>query len=210
MRARELLFGATGAVATALGIGLLVAPSFVTGIGPLDGLVEAVAAADPTLLMLAAGLTVGGYVVLAARSRPTPETAPTRTDAERRFRTAGDSPPEAVTAGRRTVAAEPLDNGIEAAVEGGGEDLAAVRRELATVAAETYAMTTGSDVETGTEAVANGTWTDDQVAAMFLSERRRPRPTARARIALWLRPHRERRQRIERTIAAIERLEVRG
>lgn len=210
MRARVLLFGAIGAVTTGIGVGLLAAPGLVRSIGPLDRLVETIARGDPTLLILAAGLVVAGYVVLAARSEPAPDTTPARTAAERRFGTSGNSPPEAVTTDRRTVAATTVDAEFEAAVECGGPELTAVRGRLATVAAETYAVATGSSMEAAREAIDRGAWTDDPVAAMFLSTGTQPNPPAEARIALWLRPQRERRRRIERTITAIEQLESGG
>jgi len=206
---RKLLFGFLGAVSTGFGVSLLLAPEFVRGIGPLGGLIGTVASGDPKLLLLGAGLAVAGYVTLAARSRPAPETVSTRTAAEGRFRAVGTSPPESVTTDRQTVAAGALDSGFESAVEHGDGELAAVRAELATVATESYAVATGSTVGVARQAVAEGTWTNDPVATRFLSERERPLPPVRARLALWLTPQRERRRRIERTIAAIEQLEGR-
>jgi hypothetical protein len=204
MRRRVVVLGALGGVATGLGLALLLAPGVVRSVGPLDGFVEAAGAADPKLLMLVAGLGVTGYVMLAARSNPTAESSGIRPPAQRRFERAGPQPPGAVTAARRRVAAASVDGEFEVAVENGGRALREARAHLAAVATDAYAVTTGQSREAARDAVANGTWTDDPVAALFLSEG--GRPPRRARLALWLRPRQERRRRIERTVAAVERL----
>jgi len=109
MRGRTILFGTLGTVSTLFGLAVLVVPDAVRSVGPAARALDAVGAVDATGLMLVAGLLVASYVGLFARSRPGPETVATRSDADRRFETAGASPPGAVTAGRRQVTAAGLD-----------------------------------------------------------------------------------------------------
>jgi len=204
MRRRVVGLGVLGAVATGLGLALLFVPDLVRSVGPLDGFVAAAGSTDPKLLMLVAGLGVTGYVVLAARSGPTTESDGIRPPAQRRFERTGPQPPGTVTAKRRRVTAASVDGELEVAVENGGRALREARAHLTGVATDAYAVATGQSREAAREAVATGIWTDDPVAAMFLAEG--GEPPRRARLALWLRPRRERRRRIERTVAAIERL----
>jgi hypothetical protein len=207
MRARTTLFGALGGLATGFGLAVLLFPDTVRSVGPLAQLLDAVGSLDPTGLMLVAGLLVGGYATVVARSPTADRTVSTRSDAERRFETADSSPPERVTARERTITAGDLDADIESAIEHGDQSLEQVRSQLVALAADVCADATGQPLEAASTAVENGTWTTDQVAAAFLSETREPIPTVRARLALWLRPQRERRRRIERAIAAIEHLD---
>lgn len=207
MRRRDLLYGAVGTVATAIAIGLVLVPEFVESLGPVGQFVETIAAGDSKILLLVTGLAVTSYVMWLARSRPRSATTGTRTAAQRRFERVGTSPPEAVTAAERAVAASSVDGSFEAAVENGGAALHDARAQLATAAAGAYAVTTGQSREAAREAVARGSWTDDPVAAKFLASGEGRQPPVSTRIRLWLRPRQERRRRIEATVAAIERLE---
>ena len=222
MAGREKLLGAIGVVTTGLGLALLLVPGLIGTLGPIGLVIEAVDAFDGKILVLLAGLGVTAYVVLVARSRPAPETAGTRSAAQRRFERAGANPPEAVTAEPRAVSASTVDGSFEAAVEHGGAALHDARAQLTTAAVGACAVATGQSREAARDAVARGTWTDDPVAALFLmvddtggcnSFTRQsllsaePSPPLGARLRLWLTPRRERRRRIEATVAAIERLE---
>ena len=207
-RERVLVLGVLGTVATGLGLATLLVPDLVRSLGPLGLFVEGVAGSNPKLLLLVTGLAVTGYVVLVARSRPASETAGTRSDAQRTFERVGSNPPEGVTAEGRTVSASAIDGSFETAAEHGGAALHGARTQLQTAAAETYAVVTGQPRDAAREAVAAGTWTDDPAAAMFLAATDDAAPPVSARVRLWLTPRRERRRRIEATVAAIERLEA--
>lgn len=63
----------------------------------------------------------------------------------------------------------------------------------------------GLERSSAREAVRNGTWTDDPVAAAFLSERKRQPPGERLRAAID--PGAASQRRIRRTLAAIERID---
>jgi len=207
MQYRTTLFGALGAVSTGFGLAVVLIPETVRSVGPLGRLLDAVGSVDPTGVMLVAGLLVGGYATVVARSRPARASVSTQSDAQRRFETAGSSPPERVTGRGRTITAAELDADIDAAIEHGGQSLKRVRSQFVALATDVYADATGQAQEGASAAIENGTWTTDQVAAAFLSATQDSVPPMRARLALWLRPQRERQRRIERTIAAIERLE---
>lgn len=205
MRPRVALFGTIGVVATGVGLAVLLAPDLVRAVGPLDGVLDAIVAAEQRFVMLAAGLVVGAGLLVIARSRPDPAESGTDAAATDRFET-GAKRPETVTVDRQTVTASRVDDGFEVAVRDGGAQLREARAQLSTVAAGAYATATGSSQETARAAVARGEWTRDPVAGMFLATRGGPEPDVRSRLALWLVPRRERQRRIEHTIAAIERL----
>lgn len=205
MRTRVALFGAIGVVTTGVGLAVLFAPGLVRAAGPADAVLDAIVGAERRFVMLAAALVVGTGLVVIARSSPGPAGSGTGTVATDRFETDANRP-ETVTVDRRTVTASRVDDRFETAVREGGAQLREVRTQLSTVAAGAHAAATGRSRDTARAAVARGEWTPDPVAAMFLATRGGPEPGVRSRLALWLVPRRERRRRIERTIAAIERL----
>jgi len=206
MRWRVAVFGTLGALATLGAAALVVAPDLLLSVPAVAGAVEGLSGTDPNAVMLAATLVVGVYVALAARSSASERTLTPVSDAQRRFDRAVGNPPEAVTAGRRTLTAADLDADVDAAVASGGDQLQAVRDLLADVAAGTYAETYHVTPEAGQAAIAAGTWTDDRVAAAFLGGADGPEASLLSRIRLWLTPERERERRIERTVAALETL----
>lgn len=205
MRPRVALFGTIGVVATGFGLAVFLVPDLVRAVGPLDAVLDGIVGTERRFVMLAAGLVVGAGLVVIARSSPAPAGTGATTAAGDRFETEARRP-ETVTAERRAVTASRVDDGFEVAVREGGTQLREARTQLSTVATGAYAAATGSSRDTARAAVARGEWTHDPVAAMFLATRDGPEPDVRARLALWLVPRRERRRRIERTIAAIERL----
>lgn len=207
MRVKSVLFGLLGTVSTGFGLSVLLAPEWVRSVGGLAQFLDLADSADPTGLMLVAGIIVGGYATLIGRSKPSPDKIAARTDAENRFETAGDRPPEQVTAGKQTTAGAELDTEIDAAIERGDASMETVQEEIATVATNVYMSVTDESAETARRAIEQGSWTTDPVAGAFLSGASGPTPTVRSRIALWLRPQQERERRIRRTISAIQRLE---
>jgi hypothetical protein len=197
----RLVTGALGAAATLFGVGSL----FVPALGRLWSDDPAtLATADPTLLAAAATALAGGVVValfageLVARGRPASASG-MRAEAT----TSSFAGPEASDATAERGAVDHLDADVRAAVQSGGDSLAAVRERLRATATAAYADAAAVPVETAARAVDDGAWTDDALAADFLADREL---SGRARLRLWLRPARERRRRVERTIGAIERL----
>lgn len=204
MRLRVAVFGTGGLLATAFGIGLLVAPEFFLDIEPIAEAVATVAAIDQTRLVLGASIVAVLYVVLAARSRPRASVQGTDLSGDKRFAKTITSRPEAVTADQRSLAAAGIDLEVQTAIES-GQRLQRFRSTLVETAVSVYANTENTDEESGRAAIERGAWTDDRVAAAFLAGEDGPTPTIWDRIRLWLVPERERERRIERTIAAIER-----
>jgi hypothetical protein len=203
MGARSLL-GLLGAVLAAAGAVAVFLPDTVRSVGPVRRAVEAVGGVEPTgAVLLASGVT-GLYLAVAARSGG--ETLSPGDPADRRFATAAEAPPEAVTADRRRLAGADLDAVVDRASEVGGAALQEIHGTLARTATDVYAEYAGLDREQARKAVDTGAWTDDPVAAAFLAGEDGPEPGLGARVRLWLVPERERARRVERTVQAVERL----
>ncbi|WP_123539166.1 DUF7269 family protein [Halosimplex salinum] len=79
-----------------------------------------------------------------------------------------------------------------------------VRPALAAVV-ERVLVASGTEPDAVEDALANGSWTDDPVAAAVVDERvQRPRSSVRERVPTWLFPERTVRRETARTVAAIE------
>ena len=204
MRSRVAALGTLGAAATAVAAGVVLAPDLVLSVEPARALVAAVGGRDPAGVLLLVGAAASGYLAVAARGpgrrEPVSEGGDDR--ARTRFEAAATAPPEAVTARRRRRTARDLDATLAAAVRGSDGDLQRARARLRKTAASAYASGADLPPERAAAAVAEGTWTDDDLAAAFLAEGGRPTPWARIRLWLW--PAAERRRRIDRATAAIE------
>jgi hypothetical protein len=209
MRARRAV-GAVGALVVALGAVVVLSPGLATdsALGPV---VAAISGVDVRHLLLAGGAVVT-LVLLAAALVPGGDRVVENDRASERFERTIEEPPEsAVDATPRTGAA--FDTTVDHAVAGDEGALERVRDRLGDVVAATLAGQT-PDKHRGTgdgrQAVAAGTWTDDRVAAAFLGGPEGPSQSLPARVRHWLAPERERERRIERTVAALERLDRSG
>lgn len=205
MRRRSLL-GLLGAALAGAGAVAVFLPGSVLSVGPVRRAVEAVGGVEPTGAVLLASGVAGLYLAVAARSGGSTETVPPEDPADRRFATAAETPPEAVTADRRRLSGADLDAVVDRASEAGGAALQETRGTLARTATDAYAEYAGIERERAREAVRAGTWTRDPVAAAFLAGKGGPDPGLGGRVRLWLVPERERARRIERTVRAIEHL----
>jgi hypothetical protein len=195
---RQFALGGLGAALTLFGIAVLFVPSLWPGQqGSAD------AAGPATFVWLAA--IVAAVAVVVARASAA-ESVPADTPATARFdagSAVSDTDQPAPASTERAVVAEQVDADLRTAIRQGGESLAEARALLRATAVEVCGDTAEASAERAERAVADGTWTDDAVAARFLAER----STWRSRLRLWVAPARERRRRIERTIGAIERLQ---
>ncbi|MEF8886348.1 MAG: hypothetical protein V5A30_00970 [Haloarculaceae archaeon] len=203
MRPRSLL-GLLGAALAGAGAVAVFLPGSLLSVGPVRRAVEAVGGVEPTAAVLLASGVTGLYLAVVARSGG--ETVATGDPADRRFATAAEAPPEAVTADRRRLAGADLDAAVDRASASGGPALREVRGTLARTATDIYAEYAGVDRDRAREAVRAGTWTRDPVAAAFLAGEGGPDSGLAARARLWLVPERERARRVERTVRAIEHL----
>lgn len=199
MRPRTALFGTVGVAATALGTGLLLAPDALLGVGPVSTLVTAATGVETTRIGLAAGGLVFVALVVTARSSPESDGTPSNIDA--RFERVATAPPEEPTTSPDALTGSGLDGDTQQAIDEGGDAFRDVRAYLSEVATSAYAERMAVPESQAREAVDRGTWTDDPVAAYVLGTEQAP-PSARIR--RWLVPGRERKRRIDRTVAAIE------
>jgi len=194
MRLRTVVFGTVGLLATAVAAALVFAP-MVAG----ESLIAVLGSVAPTTALLVGSLVVGLCAALAGwlggllgGGSPTA------------FDLAVDSPPERVTATEGRLFAADIDAAIDDAVAGDDAAMDTVTERLAAAATTAYAVGTGVSQASARQAVRSGTWTDDAVAAALLSPTE-PQSLL-ARLRLWLDPESERRRRIRRTVAAIERV----
>lgn len=206
MRPRTALFGAIGILSTAVGASLLLVPDVVTGLGPVDAVVSAAGTLDTATVGIFAGVLVVASLFVTARTRSVPTASGSQSSAGPRFEGAATSPPEVATVGAGSLTAAGVDNDIRTAVAEGDDSLEDVRLLLYETVTSVYAERAGVPVPQAGAIVDRGDWTDDPVAAVFLADVDGPDAPLGMRLRLWLTPRRERTRRIERTVAAIERV----
>lgn len=100
-----------------------------------------------------------------------------------------------------------FERAVSAAGEGAGDPRDAgrpVRERLRATATAVLARRTDASPADARAAVAAGEWTDDRVAAAFLGGGSAPAYELTERIRGWIRPGPTFRNRVERTVAAIE------
>jgi len=195
-RGRVVVAG--GAVASLCGFALALAPGLAER-PPFDALAGAIVGLDRSAAVLLAAGAVGGYALFAAWADGRSQVPRADSEAFDRLR---DRPPEAPRGETTARTAARVDATVDRLVDE-GEGTGDLTAELAATAAAAHAAAAGTDRAAARTAVETGAWTDDPVAAAVLGAG--PPPLA-ARLRLWLVPRRERRRRIERTIAAIERV----
>jgi len=193
MQYRRSLFGTVGVTAVALGVGLLLAPGLAT-VGPISGLIDALDTLGTTRVLLVTGVGLVGYLVVGLRS-------PTDSEEASPF----DSPAAGLDASTAEISGGEFDDVIQSAVTDGGESLLRVQSQLRQTATAVYADRMDCSTGAARAAIERGEWCRDPLAAAVLSEQRAV-PFG-AQVRLFVLPDRERRRRIERSLAAIERLE---
>ena len=171
-----------GAVAVA------VAPERVVATLPaLEPVVGAASEFDGTILLAVTAGFVGLAATLLSRSGRAPsETTDQRMDARR------SRPVESVAVRPGTVTGDGIDRTYDA-----------VEESLRSTAVAVEAVAAGVDRETASERVADGEWTDDEVAAAVLGDSV-PLPVT-ARLRGWLDTEAETRRRLRRTVDALDR-----
>lgn len=195
MRLRTVV-GALGLIGTALALGLVLVPTSVQSIRPVTLATSALPTENPEALLLGLGFVVG----LAA-------TVLTRAVSDHGGGVSGSlvqAPPEVVQSTIPTRPGREFDRRLDRAY---GEDLTAIREALRATAVETLVSQNGADPADARARIERGSWTDDQVATAFLGAQSQPLV---ARLRGWLDPAAEWERRVQRTVAAIERLEGRA
>jgi hypothetical protein len=188
---RRPVFGTVGLVAVTLGLGLILAPDLASG-GPVAGLLDIVEGVGPTTVLLVTGGTLVGYLAVGLRS-------PRQSGTVDAF-DSPDADPDAAT-----LAGGELDETVEAAIDDGGESFQQVTATLRRTATAVYADRMECSRREARGALDRGEWCRDPLATAVLSEQRAV-PFG-AQVRLFVLPERERRRRIMRVLAAIERLE---
>jgi hypothetical protein len=203
--------GTVGIASTLLGVLAVTTPGLVAGTEPLATLVRTLSDVEVSKLLLAGCVTVGIVVVrFAWRSAGSDRASRVDGDPAGEFDRLLDAPPEAVTVETARPTAADLDAAVDRAVAGDAAALAAVGDRLADLAADRLVRYRGYAPPGAADAVAAGTWTDDRVAAAFLSGDHGPIHSFGSRLRLWLDPEAERRRRLDRTVGAVDALDGRS
>lgn len=181
--------GVVGAAVTLVALAFVLAPDSVGAVLPLQQFVTE----DPRLTVVAIAALIGLVSVAFARSggtksQPDPDIV--------------DEPPETVPETGTTAPGSALTYRIDRAADGDEGAATDVRDVLRTSALRTLARDPSVDTAAAEERLQSGSWTEDTLAAAYLGGGTLP---VSARLREWLAPERERRRRIERTVAAIER-----
>ncbi|WP_336327169.1 DUF7269 family protein [Halovenus sp. HT40] len=189
------VFGGVGIAAILFGIGLLLAPGIGT-VGPVTQTLQFVEAAGTTQVLLVTGGGLIAYLLVGLRS---PDASESELGADR---FAPEPEPEQLG-----LAGDQLDRQIQTAIDDGGESFATVRESLRQTAVSVYADAVGCAERQAWPAIEKGDWCSDSLVAAFLAGTDGPSPPFAAQVRLFVFPRRERRRRIERTVAVIERVQ---
>ncbi|WP_415382936.1 hypothetical protein [Halosimplex sp. TS25] len=196
-------FGVVGAFATGLAVLSVGAPDLVAETEPLATLVGAASALGPRTLFVLGSAAVGLYLFGAVWKSPEERLVEgDRSGAERFERLVTDAP-ETVTAPDRTLAANDFDAAVDRAVDGDERAMDQIRDRIRRLAVARLERG-GWDDDSAADAVATGKWTDDRIAAAFLSGADGVVPSLRSRLRLWLDPATERERRVRQTVAAVD------
>ena len=181
--------GAVGLFGSLLALALVVAPA-TASIRPVELVMGVLPTDRPNLLVAGIGIVVG--VAATALSRLG----------------SGDGPGPLVAVPPEPAQSSPSTTGraLENALRRRDAD-GEIRETLRATAVETLVQRSGVDRQSARAAVREGTWTDDRLAVALVGPAQFP---LRSRLRAWLDPAGERRRRVERTVAAIERLQVAG
>lgn len=189
------VFGGVGVVAILFGIGLLLAPT-VSTIGPVAQTLQFVEAAGTTRVLLVTGAGLLAYLLVGLRS---PDASESELGVDR-FAPEPEPDQSGLAGGR-------LNQQIQTAIDDGGESFATVRESLRGTAVSVYADAVGWSERQAGLAVEQGEWCSDSLVAAFLAGSDGPSLPFAAQVRLFVFPRRERRRRIERTVAVIERVQ---
>lgn len=206
MRVRLVVFGTLGFLSTGIGLTIFFAPELAISVRIVETLVQVFEQTNKTrpLVFVALGIIV--YTVLSSASLGEAVQTGGSTVADQ-YVDATDDRPESVTTDKRALTARELDDKLLTAATEGGERFRSVRETLVNTAVAVRANATELDSDRAREEIRRGEWTDDRVVAAFLSGADGPTPPLLSRFRLWLVPVRERRRRIERSLAAIEEMQ---
>lgn len=201
MNRQRQFFAGLGLASILFGVGLLLVPA-VSSVSPVRQILTVVEAVGTTGMLVLTGGGLVGYLLIGLRSTD-------RSDSEGTADRFGAEVASEESGPQEGVAGYRLDREIQTAVDDGGEAFVAVREQLQQTAASVYADAVGCSEQQAQPAIEGGAWCSDPVAAAFLSGVDGPSTPLGSQFRLFVFPRRERRRRIEQTVAVIERVQDR-
>lgn len=211
-RVLNVAFGAVGLAAIGVAVAAAVAPAELEALVPIQPLVEATPVSED--FTRAIGFAVVGVVCAVwvtwtggtNRSKQLSAGSLSATDVG--FRTLRENPPEHTAAG--AVVGEQFDEAVVTAANNAsnGDESDPIRETVRSLAVSVVAHTEGCPESEAEAIVEAGEWTDDAVAAAYVTDSEAAL-SLRHRILAWLRPSRTKRGRIERALRAVDRYERR-
>jgi len=199
MRLRTWFGGTVGLASLAAAYLYTYRPSLVESVAPLANVQDALGGVEPTPVLAGLGALLTLYAALRAWRPFGRSSRPVDGSPAARFAAYRERPPEFVYGDDRVRAASAMDRTVSSAVEGSADALDTTRHALRDTA---VAVLEHADADDPTAAVADGSWTDDRVAAAFLADD--ASYPLLSRLRSWVDPAAARERRVERALAAIE------
>jgi hypothetical protein len=212
-RILEAVVGTIGLAAVAFAVSLVTVPGEVETVVPIRALAESTPISEWGTRTVVFGIAGGVCTVWIAwtagsdRAEELPADSFSATEAG--FGALRAEPPEHAI--ETAVAGEGFDDAIEGviATAADGDDADRVRPEIRSLAVAAVADARGCSASDARAVVDDGGWTDDPVAAAYVADEEASLPFSRRALA-WLRPSRTKRNRVERSIRAVDRIERRS
>ncbi|MCD2204892.1 DUF7269 family protein [Halobacterium sp. KA-6] len=198
MRMRTAVSGGLGVLALALGTVYTFEPGLATQLPGLSLVETRLGDTDPNHLLTAVGGVLSLYALLGAWGGSITPTNPAAGSASR-YDGAQERPPERVIDDDRTPVTEAVPSTLDATSL--TEDETAEARTLLRDTTEALIATADATPE---DALADGAWTESQLAAAFLSDAGDVEYSVWSRLRRWLDPERERARRVRVTAREVE------
>ncbi|GAA0659280.1 DUF7269 family protein [Salarchaeum japonicum] len=200
MRLRTWLGGTVGLASLAAAYLYTHRPRLVESVAPLANVQDALGGVEPTPVLAGLGALLTLYAALRAWRPFQQSRTPAEGSAAARFAAYRERPPEFVYGDDRTRTAAAMDDTVADAVAGSPDALTTTRAAFRSTAVAVLELDDG--VDDADAAVAQGSWTDDRVAAAFLADD--ASYPLLSRLRSWVDPAAARERRVERALAAIE------
>lgn len=207
-RVLNAVFGTVGLAAIGVAVVAAAAPGEVEALVPVQAIIEATPISEGSARAI--GFAIGGAVCAvwvvwtAGSSRSKHLSADSFSTTDIGFRELRENPPEHATAG--AVVGGQFDEGLVTAANNAtnGDESDRFRDDIRSLAVTVVAHTEGCSKSEAESIVEAGEWTDDAVAAAYVTDGEATL-SLRHRIFAWLRPSRTKRSRVNRAIRAIDR-----
>lgn len=211
-RVLNAVFGTVGLAAIGVAVVAAAAPGEIEALVPIQAIIEATPISEGSARAI--GFAIGGAVCAvwvvwtAGSSRSKRLSADSFSTTDVGFRELREGPPEHATAG--AVVGGQFDESLVTAANNAtnGDESDRFRDDIRSLAVTVVARTEGCSESEAEAIVEAGEWTDDAVAAAYVTDGEATL-SLRYRIFAWLRPSRTKRSRVNRAIRAIDRYERR-